>query len=105
MKPTLGSVSVQLKPTDRAGQVEVTTASVLHPFNDLETAIKRSQNYLLSEQKSEGYWVGELIVDSTLVSDVVAFHHWDGKADKEWERKAINQLFSMQLSDGGWNNY
>lgn len=105
MKPKLGSVSVQLKPTDRAGQVEVTTASVLHPFNDLETAIKRSQNYLLNDQKSEGYWVGELIVDSTLVSDVVAFHHWDGKANREWERKAVNQLFSMQLPDGGWNNY
>src|SRR5581483_7213378 len=27
---------------------------------DLETAIQRSQNYLLREQKPEGYWIGEL---------------------------------------------
>ncbi|MGC9941409.1 MAG: squalene--hopene cyclase [Verrucomicrobiota bacterium] len=71
----------------------------------VQAAIKRSQDYLLSIQRPEGYWVGELIVDSTLVSDMVAFHHWDGSVDREWERKAINHLFSMQLPDGGWNIY
>jgi len=72
---------------------------------NLRAAIGRSQNYLLGEQKPEGFWVGELIVDSTLVSDMVAYHHWDRSVDKEWERKAINHLFSMQLPDGGWNIY
>ncbi len=70
-----------------------------------EAALKRSQDYLLSIQKPEGYWVGELMVDSTLVSDMVAYHHWDGSVDKEWERKAIHHIFSMQLPDGGWNIY
>lgn len=72
---------------------------------NLHAAIGRSQNYLLGEQKPEGFWVGELIVDSTLVSDMVAYHHWDRSVDKAWERKAINHLFSMQLPDGGWNIY
>ena len=72
---------------------------------DLETAIKRSQDYLFSVQHPEGFWVGELMVDSTLVSDTVAYHHWDGKVDPEWQRKAVNHLFSMQLPDGGWNIY
>jgi len=71
----------------------------------LETTIERSQNYLLREQKPEGYWVGELMVDSTLVSDMVAYHHWDGSVDPVWQRKAVNHLFSMQLPDGGWNIY
>ena len=71
----------------------------------LEAALRRSQNYLLSLQKPEGYWVGELMVDSTLVSDMIAFHHWDGSVDRKWERKAINHIFSMQLADGGWNIY
>jgi squalene-hopene/tetraprenyl-beta-curcumene cyclase len=73
--------------------------------SDLAAAITRSQSYLLTEQKPEGYWVGELIVDSTLVSDMVAFYHWWGKVDKEWERKAVHHLFSKQLPDGGWNIY
>ena len=71
----------------------------------VQAALQRSQQFLLSEQKPEGYWVGELMVDSTLVSDMVVFHHWDGSADKEWERKAVNKIFSMQLPDGGWNIY
>lgn len=79
------------------------SASVPHP--DLEAAIKRSQDYLFSIQHPEGFWVGELMVDSTLVSDTVAYHHWDGKVDPEWQRKAVNHIFSMQLPDGGWNIY
>jgi squalene-hopene/tetraprenyl-beta-curcumene cyclase len=74
-------------------------------FRDLETAIGRSQQYLLRAQKPEGYWVGELMVDSTLVSDTVAYHYWNGKIDPEWQRKAVNHIFSMQLPDGGWNIY
>jgi len=69
------------------------------------TALQRSQEYLLSEQKTEGYWVGELMVDSTLVSDMVAYHHWNRSVDPEWQRKAVNHILGMQLPDGGWNIY
>jgi squalene-hopene/tetraprenyl-beta-curcumene cyclase len=79
--------------------------SAPEPHKDLKAAIKRSQDYLFSIQKPEGYWVGELMVDSTLVSDTVAYHHWNGKVDPEWQRKAVNHIFSMQLPDGGWNIY
>ena len=72
---------------------------------DLVAAILRAQENLLRLQKPEGYWVGELMVDSTLVSDTIAYHHWNGKVDKEWQRKAVNHILSMQLSDGGWNIY
>jgi squalene-hopene/tetraprenyl-beta-curcumene cyclase len=70
-----------------------------------DAALAKSQQYLLSIQKPEGYWVGELMVDSTLVSDMVAYHHWAGDIDPEWQRKAVNHIFSMQLPDGGWNIY
>lgn len=71
----------------------------------LDESITRSQSYLLSEQKPEGYWVGELIVDVTLVADMVIFYHWWGKVDREWERKAIRHIVDRQLADGGWNIY
>ena len=74
-------------------------------FSRFQAALKRSQDFLLSEQKPEGYWVGELMVDSTLVSDMVAYHHWDRSVDQEWQRKAVNHIFAMQLPDGGWNIY
>ena len=72
---------------------------------DLEAAITRSQNYLLGEQKPEGYWIGELIVDTTIVSDSLAYHHWNRKVDPVWQRKAVNHLLEHQLPDGGWNIY
>ncbi|HEY3932617.1 MAG TPA: prenyltransferase/squalene oxidase repeat-containing protein, partial [Verrucomicrobiae bacterium] len=72
---------------------------------ELEAAILRSQKFLLGEQKPDGYWNGELMVDSTLVSDTIIYHHWNGKVDREWQRKAVNHIFSMQLPDGGWNIY
>jgi squalene-hopene/tetraprenyl-beta-curcumene cyclase len=72
---------------------------------DLDGAIARSQDYLLSVQKPEGYWVGELMVDSTLVSDKLAYHHWAGKVDPVWQKKAVRHILSMQLPDGGWNIY
>lgn len=74
-------------------------------FTGLGEAIQRSQTHLLSLRKPEGYWVGELMVDSTLVSDMVAFHHWDGSVDPAWQRKAVHHILSMQLPDGGWNIY
>ena len=73
--------------------------------SDLETAIRRSQLFLLGEQKPEGYWVGELMVDATLAADTIAYHHWNGKVDGHWQRKAVNHIFSRQLADGGWNIY
>ncbi len=94
------SVSAQSAPPERPRSAPFPSA-----VPGLDEAITRSQSYLLSEQKPEGYWIGELIVDSTLVSDMVAFYHWWGKVDPEWQRKAVNHLFSMQLEDGGWNIY
>jgi squalene-hopene/tetraprenyl-beta-curcumene cyclase len=73
--------------------------------NALHQAIARSQQYLLSQQREGCYWIGELIVDVTLVADMVAYHHWNGKVDREWERKAVNHIFSLQLPEGGWNIY
>ena len=98
-------VSVNIHDKDRlGGRVTASETSSSHR-QSLETTIERSQSYLLREQKPEGYWVGELMVDSTLVSDMVAYHHWDGSVDPVWQRKAVNHIFSMQLADGGWNIY
>lgn len=71
----------------------------------LDQTIERTHNYLLRTQKEKTYWIGELMVDATLVADTVAFHHWDGSVDLNWQRKAVNHIFSMQTDEGGWNIY
>jgi squalene-hopene/tetraprenyl-beta-curcumene cyclase len=73
--------------------------------NALAPAVRRAQDHLLSLQHADGYWLGELMVDTTLVSDMICFYHWDGKVNPEWQRKAVNHLLANQLPEGGWNIY
>ena len=98
-------MSVSTIDAGRSTSVSPPGSAKLNPNDDLGAAIRQSQSFLLGEQKPEGYWVGELMVDSTLASDMIAFYHWWGKVDKRWERKAVNHILSMQLPDGGWNIY
>jgi len=93
------SFQVQPTPLSPANRLDAEFAA------ELQTAIGRSRDHLVGLQQPEGYWVGELFVDSTLVSDMVVYHHWDGKVDAEWQRKAVNHLFAAQLPEGGWNIY
>jgi squalene-hopene/tetraprenyl-beta-curcumene cyclase len=75
------------------------------PLARLETTISRSQNFLLREQRPDGHWVGELLVDATLVADTIAFNHWDGNVDEKWQRKGVNHILAAQLPTGGWSIY
>lgn len=102
---TLSRVSASLPEKNRLAESARRIHTVETPVNDLSTAIRRSQEYLLSIQTEQGYWIGELIADVTLVADMVAYHHWAGKVNPEWQRKAVNHIFSLQLPDGGWNIY
>jgi squalene-hopene/tetraprenyl-beta-curcumene cyclase len=102
---TLAAVSAQLFDNGQVVTAPRAASPTYFQSPDVDGAITRSQQYLLREQKPEGYWVGELLVDATLVADIVAYHHWNGKVDKQWQRKAVNQIFSMQLTSGGWNIY
>src|SRR5271154_1621177 len=67
--------------------------------------IRKAQKHLLGLQKPEGYWVGELFVDTTLVSDIVAFMHWTGEVDFNKQSRCVKHLLDRQLPDGGWNIY
>jgi len=79
------------------------------PLGDLQQktkdVVKRSQDYILGLQKPEGYWIGELIVDTTLVSDFVLFMHWKGEVDFSKQSKCVKHLLDRQLPDGGWATY
>ncbi|MBV9127149.1 MAG: squalene--hopene cyclase, partial [Verrucomicrobia bacterium] len=72
---------------------------------EVQLGISLSQEQLLSLQKPDGYWIGELIVDSTLCSDHVLYMHWRGKVDPELQEKCVRHIRRRQLPDGGWNIY
>ncbi len=71
----------------------------------IATAITRAQENLLRQQKPDGHWCGELLVDSTLCSDFVLFMHWCGEVDAHMQQRCVRHILKRQLPDGGWNIY
>jgi squalene-hopene/tetraprenyl-beta-curcumene cyclase len=68
-------------------------------------AVARAQENLLRQQKPDGHWCGELLVDSTLCSDFVLFMHWLGEVDGNIQIRCARHILKRQLPDGGWNIY
>jgi len=72
---------------------------------EIARAISLAQENLLRQQKPDGHWCGELLVDSTLCSDYVVFMHWCGEVDAHLQRRCVRHILKRQLPDGGWNIY
>jgi squalene-hopene/tetraprenyl-beta-curcumene cyclase len=71
---------------------------------EVEKAIVRSQDYLLSLQdREDGFWVGEVEANSTLTSEYIYFMHFMGTLDELRQRKMVHYLKETQLADGSWN--
>jgi squalene-hopene/tetraprenyl-beta-curcumene cyclase len=73
--------------------------------NEISDAISRAQQNLLRQQRQDGHWCGELVVDSTLCSDFVLFMHWLGEIDVNLQERCARHILKRQLPDGGWNIY
>ena len=79
----------------------------------LQDALARSSRLLLTLQKPEGYWSGELTADSTLESDYVLLQLWLHQPDGQgWNPptraridKACSAVLDRQLPNGGWSIY
>src|SRR6195256_5932740 len=72
---------------------------------EIAQAINRAQENLLRQQRPDGHWCGELIVDSTLCSDFVLFMHWVSEVDEQIQQRCVRHILKRQLPDGGWNIY
>jgi len=59
---------------------------------EISRAISRAQENLLRQQKPDGHWCGELLVDSTLCSDYVVFMHWCGEVDAQLQRRCVRHI-------------
>jgi len=88
-------------PSARPDLAESYSASDPH----IVEAISRAQGNLLRQQKPDGHWCGELLVDSTLCSDFVLFMHWCGEVDGHMQQRCVRHILKRQLPDGGWNIY
>jgi squalene-hopene/tetraprenyl-beta-curcumene cyclase len=96
-----GNADVISLPSARSRSEDSYVASDPH----IADAIHRAQENLLRQQKPDGHWCGELLVDSTLCSDFVLFMHWCGEIDAAVQERCVRHILKRQLPDGGWNIY
>ena len=67
--------------------------------------IRKSVDWLFSQQHEEGYWCGELEADSMLEADYIYMHMLLGSGDPGRLERAVNEILRHQNEDGGWSLY
>ena len=68
-------------------------------------AIKASQDFLLSQQYSDGYWWAELESNVTITAEAILLHKIWGTDQQRPLEKAETYLRSQQRDHGGWELY
>jgi squalene-hopene/tetraprenyl-beta-curcumene cyclase len=69
---------------------------------DLNKAISKAQQHLLSLQDKNGYWVFELEADCTISSEYIMMMHYLDEIDETLQAKIANYLRSRQAEDGSY---
>jgi squalene-hopene/tetraprenyl-beta-curcumene cyclase len=72
---------------------------------DVQSAVARSRDFLLSQQSPEGYWCGELEADSMLEADYIYLHTLLGSGDPGRMGRALTEILRCQNPDGSWSLY
>src|SRR6201999_4615372 len=74
-------------------------------LDEVDAAVARSREFVLSEQHPDGYWCGELEADSMLEADYIFVHTLLGTGDRGRMERAVNEILRHQNEDGGWSIY
>jgi squalene-hopene/tetraprenyl-beta-curcumene cyclase len=81
----------------------VTIASdTTRPRLDLDRAVERAAGRLLELQHPQGWWVGELESNATMIAQHLFWHHFLGLRTPELDLKLANELQARQREDGTW---
>ena len=72
---------------------------------EVQAAIDRSRDFLLSRQHPEGYWCGELEADSMLEADYIYLHTLLGSGEPQRMKRALAEILRRQNGDGSWSLY
>ena len=73
--------------------------------DEVEAALDRTRTWLLTQQNSDGHWVGELEGDTILESEYVLLLAFLGQAGAEVCKECVHYIFDHQLPEGGWSIY
>jgi squalene-hopene/tetraprenyl-beta-curcumene cyclase len=69
----------------------------------LDAAIEAATGRLLELQHPDGYWVGELESNATMIAQHLFWHHVLALRTPELDRKIANELLARRREDGTWS--
>ncbi len=82
--------------------VSSSSTAIYSKAYNLNKAISRAQDKLLSLQDKDGYWVFELEADCTIPSEYILMMHYLGEIDEPLQAKIANYLRSRQSENGSY---
>src|SRR5438067_9674085 len=68
----------------------------------LDVTLVRAAERLFELQHPDGYWVGELESNATMIAQHLFWHHVLGLRTPELDRKIANELLARRRDDGTW---
>src|SRR6266705_5054026 len=71
----------------------------------LDQAIDSGTKRLLELQHPDGWWVGELESNATMIAEHLFWLHFLGLRDRLTDRKLANELLARRRDDGTWSNW
>ncbi len=74
-------------------------------LGDVDVALGRAREHLLSLQHPDGHWCGELEADSMLEADYIFLHTLLESGDPGRLRRAFTEMMRYQNDDGSWSIY
>ncbi len=88
--------------TERVPELESGPPLLLEPARE---AVAAAQRHLLSIQREDGHWCGELEGDTILGSEYILTLYFLGRTHEPRVRKAAEYVRRKQLPEGGWAIY
>src|SRR5437868_6964573 len=79
--------------------------TVVQELTALDRAIDAGTKRLLELQHPDGWWVGELESNATMIAEHLFWLHFMGLRDRRTDRKLANDLLARRRDDGTWSNW
>jgi squalene-hopene/tetraprenyl-beta-curcumene cyclase len=79
--------------------------TVVQELTALDRAIEGGTQRLLELQHPDGWWVGELESNATMIAEHLFWLHYMGLRDPATDRKLANELLARRREDGTWSNW
>jgi squalene-hopene/tetraprenyl-beta-curcumene cyclase len=79
--------------------------TVTEDLTALDRAVEGATKRLLELQHPDGWWVGELESNATMIAEHLFWLHFMGLRDRETDRRLANELLARRRDDGTWSNW